>query len=72
MKELERNYSSKLVKKVKTLLFETENEKEEFTNLTDTLEELDEEMNRVLNKCRQHTSSLSTYPQSHSTSFRQN
>ena len=38
LKELERNYSSKLVKKVKSFLLTTESEKEEFTNLTDTLD----------------------------------
>lgn len=53
------------MKKIKSLL--GEEEKSEVSNLTDTLQELDEEMNRVLSKYnRQNGSSISTHAQSQS------
>jgi len=50
---LQRRYSSKLVKKLKWLIYDAENYvSEDETNLTENLLQLDEQMNRVMDKVK--------------------
>ena len=52
-KEMQRNYSSKLVKKIKALIFEgLDLDDSQVTNLTDSLQQLDEDYGRVLKKIK--------------------
>ena len=54
LKELERKYSSRLSKKIKALIFDPEAEEDECSNtyITDSLQELEEHMDRVLTKAQ--------------------